>query len=412
VYAPVLTLGAVVRQEVVGADVPGGAPRALVEVFSSVQWPFRFAAGGTTWAALPAGVSAGAGGVAEASRGGYVCDAASGECAQVWSAELNVAAGVCRLDGEYELALQLECRGASCPLDADTRAARFRFKLESSYFCPSVADEIALSASMTTFADGASEASKDDFLDGQVVFVELHVVSDKASLARAVLWEVVAEKRVGGVAVLALDLMDTGTPTTLGSAMALATTPGGGAAAGGASVVRFSFRVRTGAGFLALAQDAIEEVRVVATARVEYANAGQATVVAQAVGELAETGVAESVAEVLVRVRGGVGEGAGEGAGEESAVGGVGGAFAGAVAGACVALVVVAAAVVHQMRRRAVGVESWAGGTTAESSAAMVDERAVAPVHATGTTMSIGEIHVAYAATGEGEGEGEGDGVG
>jgi hypothetical protein len=426
VFSPVLTLGAVIKQSIVNAAVPGVTPRAEVEVFSSLQWPFRFKSTAATWSALPVGVSAATGADAptEVTRAGYVCaDGVAGvgsECAQVWRAQFSPVAEQCRIDGTYELSYELECRAprnVDCPIDATTRVARFRFALASSSFCTQVADEIGLAASMSSYLEATHQNVKDDFLDGQVVYFQVYVSSDKASIARTSLYELMVTKRAGAVAVLELDLMNVGVATTLGTQMELTPVAGGATGVGGLSVSSFSLRLKTGAAFLNIAQDGIETVDVTATMLVQYANAGQVTVLQVPVGSLSSFGNARGVAEAKLRVVGGVRavdvdeEKDDTKSGAASSTGGIASsAFAGVVVALAAAVVMVAAVAVVALRRRARSGEAFATAVELSSSSAASLSGEVEPGAAGGasapalpTGMSMTEIHTAYTHASMGE---------
>jgi hypothetical protein len=393
----------------------------MVEVFSSLQWPFRFNASQTTWSSLP-NVIASASVPQLVARSGFACNAnaVDAACEQVWLGQLVPTAQACKLDGVYELQFGLECRpprDADCPIDANTRTARFRFSLASSSFCASVVDQIGLSASIGTFADGGDLASaKDDFLDTQVVHARVAVRADKASLSRSVLVELSVQKlSAGSVVVKTLDLMDGGVLTGVGSALELATTAGGAARVGEDSVVKFSFRLRTNAANLDLAQDAIETAQLVATVRVQYANAGQVVVLGGgAAGEeeevvvrggvrsLSAVATSISTAVAAIRATGGAREGKDETEGGASVAGaGAPGAFV-AIVAVVVGLIVVAAAVATgKLRRRSRDVVASASaarlvdaGEGGESEMARVAVRGEVVVVPTGTTME--EICSAY----------------
>jgi hypothetical protein len=412
VFAPVLTLGAVVRQEIVTAEIPGATPSARVEVFSSLQWPFRFAASSTTWTALPAGVVASASVPALETRAGYDCavNSPGAECAQLWSSTLQVLGGACRLNGAYEMAFAIECReprNLDCPIDATGNTARFRFSLESSRFCAEVVDEIGLSASMTPYLESAHTTVKDDFLDEQVVHFLVFVSSDKASIAKSSLYELTLSIVNGAT----LDLMNAGVATAVGTSMELAAVSGGSAVVGGVSIASFSFRVKTGAAFLNVAQDGIVEMRAAASMFVQYANGGQTSTLAhtELVRTLSAVGSARAAAEAVLAVKGGkrqVVPDAEESNSSGASVGGVStAAFAGVVV-AISALIVVAAMVgVRAMRRKSAAladvasasrvalVMSGTGEADAPEGAAESAEGATATTTA---GMTMAEIQCAY----------------
>jgi hypothetical protein len=366
VFAPVLTLGAVVRQAVVHA--PGTTPTAEVEVFSSVQWPFIFSA--ASWSEVPT-FATGAVPV-DTPRAGYACvdgtDKFTGPvCEQLWASTLTLGANQCKLDGTYEMQFNIACRAQranDCPLDVATNTAKFRFALQSSYFCAQVVDEIGLGATMQSYLDVARTTPKDDFLDTQVAYFSVPVTSNKASIFRTALWELsIVKTELGSSTVLLThDLMNGGANTALGDSYELADSFGDAAAVGAESIVLFQLVIKTGASHLNLAQDQIVEVTLTATVRVQYENAGQISIVSNDefvsmrgfVGELAAVGVASSSVKHSLAATGGAREGPSSSSSSSSvsAASGVSApAFVGIVVAAAALIVVVAMVAVARVRR-------------------------------------------------------------
>jgi hypothetical protein len=407
VFAPVLTLGAVVRQAVIHA--PGAIPTAELEVFSSVQWPFVFT--GASWSQLPSFASGTV--PADTARAGYACvdgtDKFTGPaCEQLWLSTLTLGPDQCKLDGTYEMQFGIACRAQranDCPLDAATSTARFRFSLQSSYFCAQVVDSIGLSATLTSYLEAGRTTPKDDFLDTQVAYFRLPVTSDKASIFRTALWELSIVKTAIGnpTPLLTHDLMDGGANTALGDSYELDSSFGGAAAAGAPSAVLFELVVKTGAAHLNLVQDEIVQVTLTATVRVQYQNAGQVSIVSNDefvemrgfVGELASVGVASSsVAHSLAATGGARGDGVARSSAASSS--GISApAFIGIVVAVSALAAIVAAVVVVRVKRATpVMGESQTQLTSLEAGA--TGELSVAETRSMADGMTVREVMAAY----------------
>ena len=331
----------------------------------------------------------------------------------------------------YEVSFAIECRAPrlnDCPLDDNTRTARFRFSLRSSSFCVEVVDAIGLTASMNAFADAAFQVPKDDFLDTQTVFWRLAVSSNKAALRESMLWNLRAEKsQVGSASIVqSWELVREGrVQSGAGVAMGVVATPGGAAVPGAESVMSVRMVLSTAAAVFDIPQDEIAQVRFVATVRVAYLNAGQAPLVQSVEGEevvehrvweLALIGTSSAVATGVVSVVGGeegVSEKGGAGMGKETGTGVASGVFA-AVVACGVALVVVAAAVgVRRMREKALAREQGVLGELHERGSGGMGEgeevvgstsstALVTGVMAVSANTTMGEVMAAYVVEDEG----------
>jgi hypothetical protein len=307
-------------------------------------------------------------------------------------------------------------RGSDCPLDIATRTARFRFTLASSAFCPQVVDSIGLSAALVSYADAARTIPKDDFLDTQIAYFRLAVTSDKASLTATRLWELSVVKTALGssVALLTHDLMDAGVSTALGSSYDLVSSPGGPAAVGAASISMLQLRIKTDAAHLNLVQDEIAQVTLAATVRVQYANAGQVSILSSSsdgandddestfvsmrgfVGDLAAFGTASSfVSHSLAASSRSSSLPPSSPSSQSSPVAGVGNvAFIGILVAASAFIVLVASVVVVNLSRRAASSsERGESGSSVTELASSSSTTTTNPV-AVGATLR--DILVAY----------------
>jgi hypothetical protein len=145
----------------------------------------------------------------------------------------------------------------------------------------------------------------------------------------------------------------------VGNSYDLVSSTGGPAGVGAESVVLFQLSVKTGASHLNLVQDEIVQVTLTATVRVQYANAGQTSILSSEefvemrgfVGELAAVGVASSSVTHSFAASSSANNGE-TSSSQSSPVSGLGsGAFVGILVAASAFIVVVAAVAVVKVKR-------------------------------------------------------------
>jgi hypothetical protein len=289
-----------------------------------------------------------------------------------WSliATLPTFAAGCAFSGGYSVVLTAACRSSDCPLSSAERQHQVTLTVSSAQHCPEIVDEIGLVPTLTSFEDLALAVPKDDFVDGQRVYLRATVTAAKAAIRSAALRRVLLDNNAVFEPAASVSLFGFQVHSL-----------GGAAAAGSPSVLVFSFLVDATA--LAVLPDRSREIGVTALIEVVYESLSGG---ADSGIELLSVRLAEETPPALQNTRGSsriyVTRRGHDGGDDSEAASGAGGVFGGmsgvtlaAVGCAFLAVIVVLVALVRWAARRGEdgrpeGEEVELGGAKSKSAAA------------------------------------------